>query len=62
VSKGYRTVEGLGDAAVWNVVTNELYVLQNGVKFEIRTDIANDTEKNKSVAVKLAEIVLNKCK
>lgn len=62
VSKGYRAVEGIGDAAVWNVVTNELYVLQNGVKFEIRTDIANDTEKNKSVAVKLAEIVLNKCK
>lgn len=62
VSKGYRTVEGLGDAAVWNVVTNELYVLQNGVKFEIRTDISNDTEKNKSVAVKLAEIVLSKCK
>lgn len=62
VSKGYRTVEGLGDASVWNVVTNELYVLQNGVKFEIRTDISNDTEKNKSVAIKLAEIVLNKCK
>ena len=62
VSKGYRTVEGLGDAAVWNVVTNELNVLQNGVKFEIRTDISNDTEKNKSVAVKLAEIVLSKCK
>ncbi|MBX9449752.1 MAG: hypothetical protein KL787_08570 [Taibaiella sp.] len=62
VSKGYRMVEGLGDAAVWNVVTHELHVLQNGVKFEIRTDISNDTEKNKSVAVKLAEIVLNKCK
>lgn len=62
VSKGYRAVEGLGDAACWNIVTNELYVLQNGVKFEIRTDISNDTEKNKSVAVKLAEIVLNKCK
>ncbi len=62
VSEGYRTVEDLGDAAVWNVVTNELYVLQNGVKFEIRTDISNDTEKNKTVAVKLAEIVLNKCK
>jgi len=62
VSKGYRTVDGLGDAAVWNVVTSELNVLQNGVKFEIRTDISNDTEQNKSVAIKLAEIVLNKCK
>jgi hypothetical protein len=62
VSKGYRTVEGLGDAAVWNLVTNDLYVLQNGVKFEIRTDVSNDTEHNKTVAVKLAQIVLSKCK
>jgi len=62
VSEGYRNVDGLGDAAVWNVVTNELTVLQNGVKFEIRTDISNDTEKNKSVAVELAKIILNKCK
>lgn len=62
VSKGYRAVEGLGDAACWNIVTNELYVLQNGVKFEIRTDISNDNEKNKSAAIRLAKIVLDKCK
>ena len=62
VSKGYRTVKGLGDAATWNVVTNELIVLQNGVKFEIRIEISNDNEKNKSAAIKLAEIILNKCK
>lgn len=61
ISKGYRKVEGLGDAAVWNVVTSELYVLQNGVKFEIRTDISNDTEKNKMAAIKLAKIILKKC-
>ncbi|WP_313029289.1 hypothetical protein [Soonwooa sp.] len=62
VSEGYRTVEGLGDAATWNVVTNELVVLQKGVKFEIVADISNDNEKNKSTAIKLAEFVLNKCK
>lgn len=62
VSKGYRTIEELGDAARWNVVTSELVVLQNGVKFEILADISNDNEKNKSVAVILAEIILNKCK
>ncbi len=62
VSMGYRTVEGLGDAASWNIVSNELTVLQNGVKFEIRTDISNDNEKNKSVAIKLAEIILRTCK
>lgn len=61
VSKGYRPVEGLGDAACWNVVTNELYVLQNGVKFEIRTDISNNKEKNRSAAVELAKIILHKC-
>lgn len=62
ISKGYKKVEGLEDAAVWNTVTNELYVLQNGVKFEIRSDISNDDKKNKSVAIALAKIVLNKCK
>lgn len=62
ISEGYRKVVDLGDAARWNVVTNELIVLQNGVKFEIVADISNDNEKNKSTAIKLAEIVLNKCK
>lgn len=62
ISKGYRKVEGLGDAAVWNVVSNELIVLQNGVKFEIRTDVSNDNQTNKTVAIKLAELILNKCK
>lgn len=61
VSKGYRTVEALGNAACWNVVTNELIVLQNGVKFEIRTDVSNDTDKNKLVAIALAKIILGKC-
>ncbi len=61
VSKGYRVIEGLGDAARWNLVTNELFVLQNGVKFEIRTDLSNDPEKNKSVAIDLAKIILDKC-
>lgn len=62
VSKGYRIVENLGDAARWNIVSNELYVLQNGVQFVILSDVDDDKETNKSVAIKLAEIVLNKCK
>ncbi len=61
VSKGYRTVEGVGDAASWNVFTNELHVLQKGVKFEVRVDISNDKERNKSVAIELANIILKKC-
>lgn len=62
VSQGYRIVNGLGDAARWNVVSNELYVLQNGVQFVIFSELSNDHEKNKSIAIQLAEIILNKCK
>ncbi|WP_159799175.1 hypothetical protein [Flavobacterium sp. MK4S-17] len=61
VSKGYRTVTGVGSAARWNIVTSELFVLQDGVKFEIRADVSNDTEKNKMVALQLAKDVLSKC-
>lgn len=62
VSRGYRTVNGLGDAARWNVVSNELYVLQNGVQFVIFSEVGKDHEKNKSIAIQLAEIILDKCK
>lgn len=61
VSKGYQTVENLGDAARWNIVTNELIVLQNGVQFKLAAKLSNDNEKNKSVAIALAKIILNKC-
>ena len=62
VFKGYRVVENLGDAARWNIVSNELYVLQNGVQFVILCEVNDDNEKNKSVAIDLAKIILNKCK
>ncbi|WP_127125085.1 hypothetical protein [Pseudoflavitalea rhizosphaerae] len=61
VSEAYSQVAGLGDNASWNSITNELAVLQKGVKFEIRAEISNDTEKNKSVAIELAKAVLSKC-
>jgi len=62
VSRGYRTIDGLGDAARWNTVSRELVVLQNGVQFMIHSNVSEDNEKNKSVAIELARIVLNKCK
>lgn len=62
ISEGYRIVKNLGDAARWNLVSNELMVLQNGVKFEIRTDLSNDPKVNQKVAFELAQIILNKCK
>lgn len=62
VSKGYQVVENLGDAARWNIVTNELIVLQNGVQFKLDAKLSNDNEKNKSVAIALAKTILNKCR
>lgn len=62
VSRGNREVEGLGDAANWNVVTNELTVVQNGVQFQILANLSNDPERNKSVALGLAKKVIEKCK
>ncbi|MFC2185762.1 hypothetical protein ACFCT7_00500 [Fulvivirgaceae bacterium LMO-SS25] len=61
VSKGYRIIENLGDAARWNLVSYEIYVLQNGVQFVILCDVSDDNEKNRSVAIDLAKIILNKC-
>lgn len=61
VSKGYRVVDNLGDAARWNLVSNELYVLQNGVQFVILCEVNDDNKKNKSVSIALAKIILNKC-
>ena len=62
IAKAYIKVEGLGDAAVWNTKTNELNVLQNGVKFTLVTDLSNDKEVNKGLAISLAKIILDKCK
>jgi hypothetical protein len=61
VTKGYQSVEGLGDAACWNTRTKELFVLSKGVKFEIRTDISEEDEANKKLAITLAQKVLQKC-
>ena len=61
VAAGYRKVDNLGDAARWNIVTQELVVLQGGVQFQIRVDISNNTEENKSTAISLAKQLLKKC-
>lgn len=61
VAEGYRTVEGIGDAAVWNVETEELIVLDNGVKFELQVDVKDRTEGNREVAVALARKLLSVC-
>ena len=62
VSKANTEVTGLGDAAVWNTISDDLYVLQNGVKFEVKASVDNDKERNKATAIALAKIILGKCK
>ena len=61
VSKANTDVPDLGDAAVWNTVTDDLYVLQNGVKVEIKASVSNDKGKNKAAAMELAGKILGKC-
>lgn len=61
ISQAWEPVAGIGDEAHWNRETRDLAVLQNGVKFELKAEISNDNEKNKSVAVELAQLILAKC-
>ena len=61
VAEGYRAVEGIGDAAVWNVETNELIVLDNGVKFELQVDVKDSMEGNRDAAIALAGKMLSVC-
>lgn len=61
MTEGFSKIENLGDASTWNTKTNTLYVLQNGVMFELVVDLG-DASKNKDVAVKTAKMILTKCK
>ncbi|MDT4861167.1 hypothetical protein FQZ97_957620 [compost metagenome] len=61
VSEGYRTENGLGDAARWNVATNRMTVLQNGVQFELYVEVSNDPGKNRETALVIAKEILKKC-
>lgn len=61
ISEGYREEKELGDAARWNVATNELAVLKNGVQFELHVEVSNDKEKNREAAIAIAKEILKKC-
>jgi hypothetical protein len=62
VSESYVPIENMGDRAVWNTYTQELIVLKNGVKFEVQTEVSNESVENKKLALKIATLVLSKCK
>lgn len=61
VAQSYIVVDGLGDAARWNTLTNEMVVLQDGVQFEIVANISDENDRNRSVATDLAKQVLSRC-
>lgn len=61
IAQAYIVVKSLGDAARWNTITRELIVLQNGVQFALGVNIADDNEKNKAAAIRLAKQILEQC-
>lgn len=62
VANAYVVLDNLGDAARWNTATNEMIVLQNGVQFVLVVNVAEDNNKNRTVAADLARQILSKCK
>lgn len=61
VLKAYQSVDNLADAASWNTFEQRLYVLKNGVKFQINADLSDDTNFNKGKAIEAAKLILAKC-
>lgn len=60
VSRAYVKVTGVGDAAVWNIIENKLYVLSRGVKFTVLAELENAAE-NKSKAILVAKDFIRTC-
>ncbi|MER0437894.1 hypothetical protein [Emticicia sp. W12TSBA100-4] len=58
----FKEVSGIGEAASWRIKDKELTVLVGKITFQIVVDISTNDEENLSIAKKLAQEVLNKCK
>lgn len=58
----YKTVEGIGEAAVWNIKEKSLIVLVGNVSFQVIAHISANQDENITLAKKLATEVINKCK
>ena len=61
ILKAYRPVDGIGELAAWNEVSQKLIVLKDGIKFELGVNLSDDTNENKAIALELAKVVLKKC-
>lgn len=61
VTKAYRDVSGIGEAASWNSVEKRLYVLDNGVEISLSVDLSDEDVVNREKAIALMRQVLAKC-
>jgi len=61
----YRTIENLGDYAVWNHKSNDLYVVCGDVLFQIRGQVGpwgkHDKEKGLELATTVTKKIINQC-
>lgn len=58
----FQGISGIGEAASWRIKEKELTVLVGKITFQVVVDISTNDEENLSIAKKLAQEVLNKCK
>lgn len=58
----FKAVSGIGEAASWRIKEKELTVLVRKITFQVVVDISTNDEENLSIAKKLAQEILNKCK
>lgn len=57
----FRKIDGLGDAAAWDIPENRLHVLSGFTKFYVIAHVSDDNAANLALAKKLAAEVLAKC-
>ena len=57
----YEDVNGLGDAASWDVRDNALIILIGDKTFKVIASVSADSDSNKNLAIELAKEILAKC-
>ena len=58
----FKEIAGIGDAASWQIKNKQLTVLVGKITFQVMVEISENDDENLTLAQKLAQEVLNKCK
>ncbi|MGA0560408.1 hypothetical protein ACO2Q8_27335 [Larkinella sp. VNQ87] len=61
-SKGFEPITGVGDAAAWDLTSNQLVVLKGRTTFKVTANVDADLKINQALARKLAAEVLDRCR